>query len=131
MPRLSRAKLLQLRGLALLVLLAAGVIGQPLIDRAGELHESVLHADAGETYTHPHDHSAAHHDETPGGSGQEPGGPLHPLLHTPCGGHCVLITAAQVVPVLHDAINASVPDESTLVIPPSDYTAPFRPPIAA
>lgn len=131
MRRSSRAKPLHLRGLALLVLLAVGVIGQPLVDSVAELHESVLHADAGEAYTHHHDH-LAHHDESTGNDGgKDSGSALHLLLHQPCGGHCVFIAMAHVQPMLSEAMHAAIPDEFTRRIPPTDYTAPFRPPIAA
>jgi hypothetical protein len=107
-----------------MLLFCVGLAAQSVMDISGETHETVLHADAGDTYAHGHhDHHSPDEDHA-GDSG-----PLHVLLHQPCGGHCVFIAAGQVPSPLVDYVPVGLPTELTPRISRSDYQAPFRPPI--
>jgi len=125
--RRNRQISLQLPRLVVMLLFCVGLATQSVIDISGETHESVLHANTGDAYTHGlHDHHAP---------GDEPdtdtiSSPLHVLLHQPCGGACVFLTAAHPATLLIAPEPAELPAEYLRPVPHSDYQAPFRPPIA-
>lgn len=122
-------KSLRLPHLALMLVLAFGLLAQSLIDLSGQTHEALLHAEAGQTYTHhePHDHDAPH----PGDTEQDAGNALHVLMHQPCGTHCVWMPGAPVARLLTGLVSAAIPFEAVGPIYSAERTVLFRPPIQA
>jgi hypothetical protein len=130
MSRNCRRFPLQNPRLALLTLLVLAFIAQSLIGISGQTHEVLLHADAGETYTHQH---VSHDHQTPvdGGAEDDSRSPFHPLLHPTCGGQCTWAMGDPSVQAAVFLISAAIPAQSALRVDAADYTAPFRPPIPA
>ena len=120
----------QIPRLAVMLLFCVGLAAQSVIDISGATHEVLLHADVGDTYAHQHGHHE-HQAPVEEESGDDADSPLHLILHQPCGGHCIFMAAMHVSPLLFDATTMGSPLDVTRRIPPSDYTAPFRPPIRA
>jgi hypothetical protein len=113
-----------------MLVLALGLLAQSFIEMSGQTHETLLHANAGETYTHhhgPHDHEAP----LPGDTEQPVGDTLHLLMHQPCSGHCVWIPGVQIAHRPAGLIAAAAAFDRVTPLPSADYTAPFRPPIRA
>jgi hypothetical protein len=112
-----------------MLLFAAGLLAQSFLNLVRDTHEVLLHADAGETYTHQ---LLAHQHHEP--ADQDPGADssgLHGLLHQSCGGHCIFLSGTFVQPALVRFEAAVSPEGSARRVPASDYTTPFRPPIRA
>lgn len=136
MIRWFRKKSLRLPRLAVMTLLALGLLAQSLLDLSGQTHDAVLHADAGEAYVHHHAHghdSPPHQDMT----GTDPSRPeardaLHDvLLHQPCAGHCFWLTGDQVALLPGEIVATRMGRDTAGFIRSADRTAPFRPPIRA
>jgi hypothetical protein len=128
MFRWFRKKSLRLPRLALMMLVGCGLLAQALIDLSGQTHDAVLHADAGQAYTHhhnPHDHDSPLADE----STQDAGDALHVLLHQPCAGHCFGMTGAHIALLPGDIVATRIGRDTSGPIRSADDTAPFRPPI--
>src|SRR5688572_24426641 len=127
MSRAGRKKELQKPHLALLVLLSLGIIAQSLLSISGETHEFLLHADAGQTYTHLH--TAHAHESENGRDGAGTESPLHVLLHQPCAGHCAWMAGMPPLSVLPTAASADIPDHRVPRVAGSVLPDPSRPPI--
>lgn len=123
-------KSLRLPHVALMLVLAFGLLAQSLIDLSGQTHEALLHAEAGQAYTHhheTHEHDAPH----PGDTDEDAGSALHLLMHQPCGTHCVWMPGAPVTRVLTGMVSALVPFDTIGPIYSAERTVLFRPPIQA
>jgi len=111
-----------------MLILALALAAQSVLGTMGDLHESVLHANAGEAYTHQHAPDA-HHDGDAQADDHGADEVLHLLEHQSCGGHCTWIADAAVpFSISHRmalALTTAVAQRLLL----NDYTAPFRPPI--
>lgn len=130
MFRCPGKKSLRLPHLALMLVLAIGLLAQSLIDLSGQTHEALLHAEAGQTYTYHHDpldHDAPH----PGDTDPDAGSALHLLMHQPCGTHCVWMPGAPVTRVVTGIVSAFVPVDGIGPICSAELTDLFRPPIQA
>ena len=113
---------------ALLVVMALGVLLQPVLAAMGELHD-VEHAVAVQS-----DHGHAHHDghDDPAGDNEGPGDPIgaHSLLHQ----GVAAASVALLEPSFHLVSPMPAGDPPASVHPTGPPTAPltlpFRPPIA-
>jgi hypothetical protein len=113
---------------ALLVLVAFGMLLQPVLAALGDLHE-VEHAVALHS-----DHGHSHHDghEVPEDEGEVPGDPVgsHGLLHA-CGAAAPVALLEPVSLTAAAVATGDPPDRGYVHGPPvSRLTLPFRPPIA-
>ncbi len=121
---------------ALLVLLALGIVVQPVLGAMSELHE-VEHAISAQ-FDHAHDHGDDHaHDQDVaanhehGGNGSDPDHATgsHGLLHQ-------VITVSAILPEAMTSVLQQVPSEPRLSesgpfqLPGDTPNLPFRPPIA-
>jgi hypothetical protein len=125
-----RKKSLRLPRLAVMLVLAAGLLAQSLIDLSGQTHDAVLHADAGQAYTHhqgPHEHDAPQVDDT----AHDDDGALHLLMHQPCAGHCFWMAGTHIALLPGEVLATRVGLVISGPIRTTDFTAPFRPPIRA
>lgn len=112
---------------ALLVLVAFGMLLQPVLAALGELHE-VEHAVALHS-----DHGHSHHDghEIPDDEGDAPGDPVgsHGLLH-PCGAAASMALLEPAALLAAPVGMGEPPDRAHASAPRSLHlTLPFRPPI--
>ena len=114
--------------IALLALVALGVLMQPVLRSVGDLH------DLEHTMALQSDHGHSHHDghEAPPGEDEAPGNPqgLHGLLHQyGTVGSMALLEPASLL--ASAPVTGEPPDRTHVPGPPaSRLTSPFRPPIA-
>jgi hypothetical protein len=129
----NRRKTLSHSRLALMLLIAFGMLAQSVLDLSGQTHDAVLHPDAGVTYTShvDHDHELEHVAPGEDGADRDPAATLHLLMHQTCGGHCIWIAGTAIARVPVEVLPTAMPPETTAPIPSSGLTAPFRPPIRA
>lgn len=117
--------------IALLVLLALGLVARPMLGQLGDLH-GVEHAVVAETVAHGHAHDsdpvATHHHHDEPGNAEHTDGP-HGLLHMFTGVTVALPeTGVQVFPL--PAAGTLLPLPATPRLPGDPSSLPFRPPIA-
>jgi hypothetical protein len=130
MFRWCRKKSLRIPRLAMMLVLASGLLAQSLIDLSGQTHDAVLHADAGQAYT---PHQAPHEHDAPdaGDAAHDDDGALHVLMHQPCAGHCFWMTGAHIALLPGEVLATRVGLDIYGPIRSADFAAPFRPPIRA
>jgi hypothetical protein len=140
MFRWFRKKSLRLPRLAVMTLLALGLLAQSILDLSGQTHDAVLHADAEQAYVHHHAHGHGHGHDLPlhhDLTGTDPSPPesrdtLHEvLLHQPCAGHCFWVAGDQVALLPGEVVATRIGSDATGFIHSADRSAPFRPPIRA
>ncbi len=125
MSRARAWKRLQKPHVALLLLLAFGLGAQSIIGFASQMHEVLLHAEAGETYAHQH---APHAHEEDGGEDGQHRSAFHGLLHQPCGGHGGWMAGPQIVLEVPARGAGAAPEPPFQPVHASGLTTPFRPP---
>jgi len=116
---------------SVLLVLALGLMVQPVLGALGEVHEFTAHTDSAHGHTDhnlPHEHAvAAQADDE-----RDVGGPMHQLLHyAHCCGHSAGLASAELpLPSFHWVATPPGDSQASSVVP-SHATTPFRPPISA
>ena len=115
----------------MLLVLAFGLVAQPVLGAMGEVHELTAHADTagGHTGHHaPHASVAA----APADDTRDAGAPMHELLHyAHCCGHAPGLAATGVSLPTFQWIRSAPDDHEAQAVASSRAATPFRPPISA